>query len=117
MPALNVLLVEDDSDIRDVLAEAFGYAGCDAHLARHGQEALDLIRSGLRPDVIVLDLIMPVMDGFTFLSHKRKTRELARVPVIVVSATARGAIEGVSCVLRKPVEFAELLGAVRRCSV
>jgi two-component system, chemotaxis family, chemotaxis protein CheY len=112
MDGLEVLVVEDDCDMRSVLAEALRRAGLVVQEAGHGQQALDLLAMGFRPGLILLDIIMPVMDGLTFLRRKKAIRELTGVPVIVVSATAEAPIEGACCVLRKPVEPATLLSAV-----
>ena len=112
MGGLEVLLVEDDTDLRLVFAEALRDAGLVVHEAGHGQHALDLIDGGVRPALILLDIVMPVMDGFAFLRRKKQIHYLASVPVIVVSATAEPPIEGVCCVIRKPVEPATLLSAL-----
>lgn len=112
MLGLEVLLVEDDCDMRFVLGEVLRRAGLVVHEAGHGQQALDLVASGFHPRLILLDIVMPVMDGFTFLRRKQAIRELALVPVIVVSATAEPPIDGACCVLRKPVDPATLLSTV-----
>jgi CheY-like chemotaxis protein len=104
MTRLQVLVVEDDGDMRFVLAESLRHAGLVVHEAGHGQHALDLVAAGFRPGLILLDIVMPVMDGFTFLRRKETIRDLTDVPVIVVTATAEPPIEGACCVLRKPVD-------------
>ena len=116
MRVLTVLIVEDDSELRPLLADGFRRCGTDVLEAGDGQKALDLLRAGLRPDVIVLDVIMPIMDGLTFLAHKRRSRELSGIPVVIVSATAEGPIDGVHRVLRKPFELDDLLGTVDECA-
>jgi CheY-like chemotaxis protein len=109
---LNVLVVEDDADARFVLADLFRGVGCVVREAEHGQHALDvLLIERWRPNVIVLDVAMPVMDGLTFLAKKREA-DLPAIPVIVVSATARAPIADASCVLSKPVDPQILLDAV-----
>jgi CheY-like chemotaxis protein len=113
MAGLEVLLVEDDCDMRFVLAEMLRSAGLVVHEASHGREALDLVAGGFRPRLILLDIVMPVMDGVTFLRHKQSLRHLAHVPVIVVSATAEAPIDGACCVLRKPVDPVTLLSTLR----
>jgi len=116
MRVLTVLIVEDDSEVRLLLAEGFQGCGHDVLEAADGQKALDLLRAGLRPDVIVLDVIMPIMDGLTFLSHKRRAPELSRIPVVIVSATNHGPVDGAHCVLRKPFELDDLLETVHQCA-
>ena len=114
---LHVLVVEDDADVRMLVADAFRELGCSVREAEHGQQALDiLLKDRWRPDVIVLDLMMPVMDGIAFLARKRQNRELSGIPVVIVSATAHAPIEGASCVLQKPVDVDDLFRAVRRCA-
>ncbi|HEY5676935.1 MAG TPA: response regulator [Myxococcales bacterium] len=113
MAGFEVLLVEDDRDLRSVIAEALRRAGLAVHEAADGQQALDLVASGVRPRLILLDIVMPVMDGFTFLRHKQMARALAQVPVIVISATAEPPVDGACCVLRKPVDRETLLSAVQ----
>ena len=113
MEILNVLVVEDDADLRFLIGDIFRDVGCSVRDAEHGQQALDVLERW-RPDVIVLDVAMPVMDGFTFLAQKRQVPDLTDIPVVVVSATARGPIDGVEYVLAKPVDANQLLLAVKQ---
>jgi CheY-like chemotaxis protein len=117
MRALTVLIVDDDSEVRQLLADGFRCSGHDVLEAGDGRIALDLLVAGIRPDVIVLDVMMPVMDGLTFLAHKRDAREFSAIPVVVVSATARGPIDGAHSVLGKPFDFDDLIETVHRCSL
>ena len=113
MTMLNVLVVEDDADTRLVVADLLRATGSGVREAEHGQHALDLLLTERWvPDVIVLDIAMPVMDGLTLLERKKKAGRLAAIPVVVVSATARGPISDVCCVLVKPVDPDALLEAV-----
>ena len=83
--AHSVLLVEDDDDLRDVLTGALharGYAVCSA---RDGREALQML-DAFTPHAIVLDLLMPDMDGFAFLAARAERAELGRIPVVIASA-------------------------------
>jgi CheY-like chemotaxis protein len=112
MDGRQVLVIEDDCDMRLVIAEALRHGGLVVHEAGHGRQALELVESGCRPALILLDIVMPVMDGLTFLRHKQAIRDLVHVPVIVVSATAEPPIDGACCVLRKPVDPATLLSTV-----
>src|SRR5262245_47116204 len=81
-----VLVIEDNTDLREAIVEALEAAGFATAPANHGKEAMDLLKAGVRPVVILLDLMMPVMNGFEFLAMRAKDPELARVPVIVLSA-------------------------------
>jgi CheY-like chemotaxis protein len=80
-----VLVVDDEPDIRHVLASALEWAGYEVMTASNGLRALTLL-NGHPPDVIVLDLTMPVMDGFGFRQRQLMTPRLAAIPVILVSA-------------------------------
>ena len=80
-----VLLVEDDIETREIMARALEKAGWTVSEAGNGQEALDIM-SGLQPMLILLDLMMPVMDGFDFLAELRARPEWQHIPVIVVTA-------------------------------
>jgi CheY-like chemotaxis protein len=113
MESLNVLVVEDDADVRFLVAAIFRGVGHTVREAEHGQDALDVLQvEQWRPDVIVLDVAMPVMDGLTFLARKQEAEDLCAIPVVIVSATARPPIQGARCVLPKPVEAEELVRAV-----
>ena len=81
----SVMLVEDDLKTRDMMARTLEKAGWKVSEAGNGQEALDLL-ADKAPDLILLDLMMPVMDGFGFLAEMRIRPELQHIPVIVVTA-------------------------------
>jgi CheY-like chemotaxis protein len=113
-----VLIVEDDRDIRRAFAQTLEEEGFSAAQARHGREALELLRSSLVPSVILLDLMMPVMDGWQFRIEQRRDPKIAEIPVVVISADAsvqeRLENMGVAGFLKKPVAFDDLLEMVRR---
>jgi len=103
MGILNVLVVEDDADIRLMVGGFFRDNGCVVREAEHGQDALDvLLIERWRPNVILLDIRMPVMGA------------LSAIPVIIVSGTARAPVDGACCVLPKPVDPVDLLRAVEK---
>lgn len=81
-----VLVVDDDVDIRSVVCELLTDEGYQVKTAVNGREALATL-STWRPDVILLDLMMPIMDGWTFLANQQSSRRLHRIPVIVMSAS------------------------------
>lgn len=84
--ALSVLLIDDDDDLRELLRFHFERKGYDVRALADGREALEFLRTdNVRPDVIVLDLLMPDIDGREFLRHRRETPELERIPVIVLT--------------------------------
>jgi CheY-like chemotaxis protein len=81
-----VLLINDDADTTEALRLFIGRDGHAVETAENGEDALDVLRGGLRPCIIVLDLMMPVMDGFEFRYEQMKDPEIADIPVIVCSA-------------------------------
>jgi len=89
-PPLRVLYVDDEPDIREVGAMALEIDGSiEVTPASSGPEALELLQSGLRPDVILLDVMMPGMDGPAVLAELQKRPELAKIPVIFITARAQ----------------------------
>jgi CheY-like chemotaxis protein len=112
-----VLIAEDDHEIREALEALLGEVGYRVLTAADGKQALALLRklagSVDFPSVLLLDLMMPVMNGWEVLTELRKDPSLSRLPVVVVSAFADQAPrDGVRAVLRKPVEVGQLLGAL-----
>jgi len=109
-----VLVVDDDPDILDALAEILEVEGYEVRRARNGREALQQLEQGV-PDLVLLDLMMPVMDGWEFA---RSLDPRARPPIIVLSADRNVSVKageiGALGWLAKPFELAELLQAVRR---
>ena len=113
-----VLLVEDDHDVRETIAEVLTDAGYVVVTAIDGRQALDLLRGGVRPFVILLDLMMPGMNGYEFRDAQRADVRLADIPVIVL--TADRLIEqktrelGAHAYLKKPTPLDELLSTLER---
>ncbi|HEY6877608.1 MAG TPA: response regulator [Polyangiales bacterium] len=113
-----VLVVDDDADIREALVDVLTDHGYASHAVSHGAAALSALQRGLRPCVILLDLMMPVMDGITFRQHQLADPDLKELPVVVISAGndlsvhthALGNVE----TLRKPIDLDRLLEAVAR---
>jgi CheY-like chemotaxis protein len=110
-----VLIVEDEPDVREAMAMLLGLKGYEVREAADGQSALDTMYEEA-PDAVILDLTMPVMDGWTVRQHMRAHPRLSRVPVIVVSGVADVGPELRDCaVLKKPVDADRLLREVDRC--
>ena len=113
----DVLIVDDDPDIRDAVGECLRYEGYDVHSAADGRDALDRLEYGLRPDVILLDLMMPVLNGFDVLEALKSRPEWKSIPVVIVSAN-RGYeaedLSGAVSILRKPVNVDRLIAAVEQ---
>ena len=110
-----MLVVDDDPSIRDLVAEELRYSGHSVITARNGSEALDRLHV-MMPDVIVLDLMMPVMNGWAFLEHLRDPAGRQSVPII--AASAEGDLPpgyealGVTAFLRKPFDLNELANCI-----
>ena len=81
-----ILVVEDDPDLLEAVSGALESEGYGVGRARHGLEALGQLRAGKRPCLILLDLMMPIMNGWQFRYEQRQDSELSRIPVVVVSA-------------------------------
>ncbi len=113
-----VLLVEDDVDVREVITDVLSESGYEAVPVPHGQAALDWLRSSDAPALILLDLMMPVMDGYQFRAAQQADRALAPIPVVVLTAhgNAGDAVErlGAAAYLRKPVRLEELLDTIAK---
>ncbi len=117
-----VLVVEDDEDIRTDLTAILRVKGFVVEEAANGKEALARLRAGERPCLIVLDLMMPVMNGWELRAAMRADAELARLPVVVVSGKGRIPPDeeqtlAPAAVLVKPFELSELLDLVARYCV
>jgi CheY-like chemotaxis protein len=104
-----VLIVEDERAARTGMEKILLLAGYAPVSAANGQEALELLRSGVPASVILLDLIMPVMDGWAFRREQLRDPRLAHIPVIVLSALHHGWVEGVPPTLPKPINVKQLL--------
>jgi CheY-like chemotaxis protein len=111
--APTILVVDDERDICDMTAEALALDGHRVLTASNGQMALEQARRN-RPDLIVLDLMMPVMNGWEFLEAQREDPDLGSVPVIVDTASSETQVDGAAVILRKPFDVDTLLAAVAR---
>jgi CheY-like chemotaxis protein len=117
--AFSVLVVDDDPSIRRMIIAALRREGYTFLEAPNGREALDLMRAE-RPDVVVLDLMMPVLSGWDVLKERQTDPELSRIPVIVVSANrdpevATAVNSGICAFLPKPFDISALSALVRSC--
>jgi CheY-like chemotaxis protein len=114
---LHVLLVDDDSEIRELLAELLVSAGFGVDVAANGVEALACLKSH-RPSVVILDLMMPVMSGWQLRARMLEDESLSAIPVIVVSGAGdlceSSAALGAREVFAKPVAWPTLLAALRK---
>jgi CheY-like chemotaxis protein len=121
MPAAcsrEVLVVDDDFEIRDVLSQLLEEEGYRVQSAANGQEAIGRLRAGATPCVILLDLMMPVMNGWQFRSEQAADPALAQIPVVVISASRnideKALALDAADLLHKPLELDHLLDVVSR---
>ena len=112
----SVLIIDDDAGIRDSLAECLAVEGFAVACAGNGAEGLERLRQR-RPGLVVVDLLMPVMNGYQFVAALRADPETRSLPVVLMTgATPRPGhpLPAVEAQLPKPFELEELLAVVRR---
>lgn len=111
MAVPTIFIVEDDVDTREMLGRFLELEGYHVETAANGRQALDRLAEGVQPSVILLDLMMPIMDGWQFRREQARLESVADVPVIVVSAVARDRLAEIDAdaVIPKPVDLDELL--------
>jgi CheY-like chemotaxis protein len=117
--AKHVFVVEDDRDIRESVVEVLEDEGYVVSSASDGQEGLLILRHARpKPDLILLDLMMPIMNGFQFREEQRKDPELSAIPVVVITAdvNARAKAEslGAAGFVQKPVKIQPLLDIIEQ---
>ena len=109
----NILLVEDDEDLREALRDLLEDEGFEVWTAGNGREALECLRLRGGPCVIFLDLMMPIMNGWEFYAEKARDPGLRTVPVVVCTADAQAEKKardlGADACLPKPIEAHDLL--------
>jgi CheY-like chemotaxis protein len=110
-----VLVVEDDADTAEALSQFLAIRGYRSAVTRNGQEALDHLRTGERPCLILLDIMMPVKNGWDVRNELLADRDLSSIPVVIVTADL-AAIETATSLrvplLPKPIDPAKLIAAV-----
>lgn len=114
-----VLVVEDDGDMREAARDAIAAEGFPTATAANGVEAIEYLENEPPPGIIVLDLMMPVMNGWEFLDWLSSRPELGTIPVIVISASrecerARSLYDGLAYCLAKPFRLDTLLWALNK---
>ncbi len=117
-PSKLILIVEDDPDVAMSMGDVLESEGYRIAIAGNGSEAIDELKKGTRPDLILLDMMMPVMDGWKFREEQRRLPEVDAIPVVTVTADgdARGKAASVQAAahLSKPVTIDGLLDVVER---
>ena len=119
--SFTILLVEDDPDVSEALAETLREEGYAVECAIDGIDALTYLRGGGRPGLILLDLMMPRMNGAEFRQVQKKDPLLAHYPVVLLSADSRMREKAVALqtdgAIRKPIDLDELLAVIERVRV
>ena len=115
-----ILVVEDDNSIRELLVELLQSEGYEVASAVNGLEGLKYLQTQNHPDLILIDLMMPVMDGYSFRTEQLKNTSWSQIPVVVMSAEANAKEKmknfGITAFLSKPVELDTILKTVERYS-
>lgn len=112
----SILVVDDDTDLRETLGELLDEEGYATRLFENGRTALDFLRGGGRPRLILLDLMMPEMNGWQFREEQLKDAALRDIPVVVMTASRGFDGHDIAAqeVLYKPIGLGELMNAVAR---
>jgi len=110
----NILVVEDNDDVREMMAVTLELEGHEVATATNGRDALNKLRAGGKPCVILLDLMMPVMNGWEFSRAIERDPILKAVPIVIVSATTTELIHktAAAAYLSKPLDMDQLLDVV-----
>lgn len=118
--AKRILVVEDDTSIRELLVELLESEGYSVASAINGLEGLKFLQSEGNPDLILIDLMMPVMDGYSFRTEQLKNPVWSKIPTVVMSAEANAKEKmknfSITAFLSKPVELDTILKTVARYS-
>jgi len=113
-----ILLVEDDFDVREALVETLRDRGYEVESAGDGEQAMQLLRNGARPGLILLDLMMPRMSGSEFRMAQQVDPQLSDLPVVLLSADGRMEEKAralkVEGAIRKPIDLDELFETIER---
>src|SRR6185295_16292760 len=111
----DILVVDDDSDIRDSLREVLEDEGYSVACVGNGREALEFLHREPRPRVILLDLMMPIMDGWQFRREQKRDPAIADIPLIVITATGkRPVLIDAEELVMKPLDLGRLFEAIER---
>jgi CheY-like chemotaxis protein len=111
-----LLVVDDDNDLRETLQMLLEESGFMVTTAANGRAALERLRSGARPDLILLDLMMPEMNGWDFLARVRPDATLGSIPIVIMTAHKSIDVPSVprEDVLHKPFDSSKLLATIAR---
>lgn len=109
-----VLIVDDEQDLLDVTRFVLEGEGFRVETAKNGADALAQLHAGTRPGLVLLDLMMPVMNGWEFLNELAKIPALSSIPIVVLTASGATKIPGTVEVLHKPIDLGALVATVER---
>lgn len=113
-----ILVVDDDIDIREAMVFVLEDAGYRVSAAENGARALDRLHGGTAPSLILLDLMMPIMDGWQFLTEVAREPRLAAIPIVAITGVGASVLRtmslGTDAILEKPVNLDLLLATVQR---
>lgn len=111
-PRPQVMVIDDDEDSRELLGFILSQNDLDIVTASHGREALDYLLSASRtPDLILLDLVMPVMDGYAFREQQMGYGKLSRIPTVIMTASIARGFDNLECIV-KPFQYFVLLDII-----
>lgn len=114
MSKKKILIIEDDANIREVLELALVFEGYDIVCAVNGKDGIDQLANGLTPDLILLDLMMPIMNGWEFVENLSMDQKNKQIPVVVVSAFVEKKTPiKCSAFVAKPVDLTNLLSTLK----
>jgi CheY-like chemotaxis protein len=115
VPETRVLVADDDYAVRESFRLALISAGFTVRTAEDGERALEVLRGGFTPHVIILDLMMPIVSGWEFLEEKAKDEALQRIPVLLLTAFEQGGtpLGNVVGTFRKPTDMPKLVETIR----
>lgn len=110
-----ILIVDDDTELRETLRDVLIDRGFSVVAAENGRAALDHIARSSTPGLILLDLMMPVMDGWQFLEHRANDPALSAIPVLAMTAArVTNDLRGVASVLLKPMSLDTLITSIEK---
>jgi CheY-like chemotaxis protein len=110
-----ILIIEDDNAIREMMSQALQIEGYSVSSAANGELALQKLKTEDLPNLILLDLMMPVMDGWQFIKSKKEDQKITAIPVVVVSAfTERAADLKCEGLIKKPIDLDQLYTMAKR---
>jgi two-component system alkaline phosphatase synthesis response regulator PhoP/two-component system response regulator VicR len=115
--AKKILVIDDEPNVVKMVRSRLEAANYEVIAALNGKEGLEKVKSE-KPDLIILDILMPQMDGYTFMREVRSTNSLKHIPIVILTAKDKMrdlfAIEGIKDYITKPFKAEELLQAIRR---